>query len=496
MKQKRKIVISVVAVLLVVGLGVGLFFGLRPSADKPKLVVGTDAGFRPFEYIENNEIVGFDVDLMREAAHDMGRDLVMEQITFDGLLAALQAGRIDAVAAGMTMTEDRAKSVNFSDPYYEASQMIIIRRENTTINSRSDLVGKKIGVQLGTTGDYMVDEVEGAEKVQFPVVAAVLQEVSSGRIDAAILDNAPAENYLRNKPELKMLPERLSSENYAIAVRKDNPELLKNINQTIARLQSDGTYDEMMQKYFYSNTNGDSQPITLKEIFLEDNRYMFLVKGLGITLLISAISVVAGLFLGLFIAILRISRFKPFKFLQKKRPQSRLANFNPLASLAKLYTTVIRGTPVLVQLLIFYYVVFSQPGFSKIIIASVAFGLNSAAYIAEILRAGFEALPKGQWEAAESLGFSYTQTIWYITMPQVLKNSLPSLVNEFVAMIKETSIVGWIGLNDLMRGADNIRFQTATAFESLAAAAIIYLILTTILTRVSAGIERRLRVSN
>ncbi len=498
MTKRRRILIGISSLLLVIGIGAVLFFALQSKGERQKLIVGTDAGFEPFEYIEKGEVVGFDIDLVREIANDLNRELVVEQLGFDGLLAGLQAGRIDLVAAGMSVTEERAKSVNFSDPYYEASQMIIVRRDNPTINSKSDLVGKKIGVQLGTTGDIMVDEIERAEKIQLPSVPGVLQEVSSGRIDAAIIDNAPAENYLRNKPELKMLDERLSTENYALAMRKGEPELLTGVNKTIARIKADGTYDSMMEKYFSPKAESatDDKKMSAQEILFGEERYMFLVKGLGITLLVSAISVVSGLILGIIIVMLRISRFLPLKFLAKKRPNSKLAKFNPLASLAKLYTTVIRGTPVLVQLLILYYVIFSAPGFPKIIVASVAFGLNSAAYIAEILRSGFEALPKGQWEAAASLGFNYTQTIRYITMPQVLKNSLPSLVNEFIALIKETSVVGWIGLSDLMRGADIIRFQTATAFESLAAAALIYLLLTTILTRFSNRLERKLSVSN
>lgn len=497
MRKSQKISLIIISLLAIAGIGFGATKFFTPSSEREKLIVGTDVGFEPFEYIKNGETVGFDIDLVQEMANDLDRELVIEQVAFDGLLAALQAGRIDVVAAGMTATEERAKSVNFSDPYYEASQMIIIKRDNLEIKSKADLAGKKIGVQLGTTGDEMVGEIEDAEKVQFPAVPAVLQELSTGRIDAVILDNAPAEKYLKNKPELKMLTEKLSAENYALAFNKKDVELLRGANRTIARIKQDGTYDSMLDKYFQVGNVGaevSTEKMSIKEIFMGDNRYMFLINGLGITLLVSAVSVIFGIILGLLIVVMRISRFRPFRFLGKN--SNRISEFNPLAMLAKFYTTIIRGTPVLVQLLIFYYVIFSQPGFPKIIIASVAFGLNSAAYIAEILRSGFEALPKGQWEAAESLGFNYRQTIWYITMPQVLKNSLPSLVNEFIALVKETSVVGWIGLADLMRGADNIRFQTATAFESLAAAALIYLLLTTMLTRASDRIERRLRVSN
>ncbi len=487
---------TIIVISLILTLGAGIFSPKAVfAASDNELVIGTESGFEPFDYLKNGEIVGFDIDLANEIAKDQGKELRVEDMAFDGLITALQAGRVDMVVAGLSVTEDRAKSVNFSDPYYEASQMIIVRKDNLEIKTKADLENKRIGVQLGTTGDEMVDDVAGAIKVQFPSVPAVLQELINKRIDAVVLDNAPAERYLRNRPELRLLEEKLSNENYAIAIHKDNPELLRMVNKTIARVKEDGTYDQMMVKYF-SDTDDNEQgsgTMTWRNIFLDENRYMMLVNGLGITLLLALLATVGGIVFGLLAALLRISRFYPFKFLKK----SKLAQFNPLSALSKLYTTVIRGTPLLVQLLIFYYVVFGQQrDVSKVVIAALAFAINSGAYIAEILRAGFQSLPKGQWEAADSLGFSYVKTIRYIVMPQVLKSSLPSLMNEFITLIKETSVVGWIGLSDLMRGADNIRFQTATAFESLLVAALIYLLLTTMFTRIAARVERKLKVSD
>ena len=141
-----------------------------------------------------------------------------------------------------------------------------------------------------------------------------------------------------------------------------------------------------------------------------------------------------------------------------------------------------------------YYVVFGSYQFlPKILVASVAFGMNAGAYIAEIIRGGIESIDKGQMEAARSLGLSHWQAMKYVILPQGFKNSIPALASEFVALLKETSVVGWIGLNDIMRGADNIRFQTATAFQSLFAAAIIYLCLTTIFTRIANRVERKLK---
>ncbi len=162
--------------------------------------------------------------------------------------------------------------------------------------------------------------------------------------------------------------------------------------------------------------------------------------------------------------------------------------------IAKLYVDIIRGTPLLVQLLIMYYVVFGSYTFMpKLFVAAIAFGVNAGAYIAEIIRGGIDSVDSGQMEAARSLGLSRWQAMRLVILPQALKNSLPALISEFIALLKETSVVGWIGLNDIMRGADNIRFQTATAFQSLFAAALMYLILTAIFTRVMSRVERRLK---
>ncbi len=226
------------------------------------------------------------------------------------------------------------------------------------------------------------------------------------------------------------------------------------------------------------------------DILFGDERYLFLWRGLEVTILLTVFSTIIGLVIGLVVALMQQSAWQPFRTSKLHR----LQRWRPWVSLAHSYTTVIRGTPALVQLLIMYYVVFgSYRGVPKLWIASLAFGINSGAYIAEIIRGGIESIDNGQVEAARSLGLSRWQTMRYIILPQALKQSLPSLISEGISLLKETSVVGWIGMNDLMRGADNIRFQTATAFESLFAAAMIYLALTTLFTWVMNRVERRLK---
>ncbi len=233
------------------------------------------------------------------------------------------------------------------------------------------------------------------------------------------------------------------------------------------------------------------------EVIFGDSRCLYLWHGLEVTLVLTVLSLLLGIVIGVVVALMRTSDWRPFRRLKSKKDddwRSKIAKCNPLAIIAKLYVDIIRGTPLLVQLLIMYYVVFGSYTFMpKLFVAAIAFGVNAGAYIAEIIRGGIDSVDSGQMEAARSLGLSRWQAMRLVILPQALKNSLPALISEFIALLKETSVVGWIGLNDIMRGADNIRFQTATAFQSLFAAALMYLILTAIFTRVMSRVERRLK---
>lgn len=213
------------------------------------LVMGTNATFKPFEYKESGEIVGFDIDLAKEIANDLGMELKIEDMSFDGLLPALESGQIDMAVAGMSVTEDRAKNALFSDSYYVASQQIIVKNDSL-IRNRYALEGKRIGVQLGTTGDQMAQKIKDARVIQFPVAPSVLQELISDRIDAAILDNTPAAQYITNYSSLKILSMPLSRESYAIAIKKTNQELHEKVNKVIASMKEDGRMQKILMRYF------------------------------------------------------------------------------------------------------------------------------------------------------------------------------------------------------------------------------------------------------
>lgn len=324
------------------------------------LKVATSATFPPYEYYEEARIVGIDMDMARTIADRLGKKLVIEDMEFDSIIGAVQTGKADIGAAGMTVTEDRLKSVDFSQPYTESKQVVIMRGETT-------------------------------EK----------QEVSS----------------------------------------------------------------------FLQSFHND---------FVKDARWKYLAIGLGHTLLITAFAAIIGIVFGGLMAVVRVSYEKN-------------GSFPVLNALCRAYLGVIRGTPVMIQLLIMYYVIFSSVDVNKIIVAVLAFGLNSAAYVAEIVRSGIMSVDHGQLEAGRSLGMTFPQTMRFVVLPQAFKNVLPALANEFIALLKETSICGYIGLMDLTRGGDIIRSITYDAFLPLMAVALIYLSLVLMLTSCVDRLEKRMK---
>ncbi len=227
--------------------------------------------------------------------------------------------------------------------------------------------------------------------------------------------------------------------------------------------------------------------------FIDDNRWKYLVQGLGRTLLIAFFAVLIGVVIGIIVASIRSSYDKNRESLARRKNFGyyflKICN-----GLCKIYLTIFRGTPVVVQLLIAYFIIFASSN-NGVMVASIAFGINSGAYVAEILRGGIMSIDNGQFEAGRSLGLNYFQTMIYIIIPQVFKSVLPTLLNEFIALLKETSVSGYVGIIDLTKGGDIIRGRTFSAFMPLLAVAVIYLVIVMLLTYLTGKLERRLRTS-
>lgn len=217
---------------------------------KDALYVGTNAEFAPFEYMEKDEIVGFDIDLINKIGEKIGKEIKIKNIAFDGLLPALQAKKIDLIIAGMTVTPERENFVNFSDNYFIANQVIIVPENNNDIKTLDDLKGKKTGVVLGYTGDLIISKLPEVEKIQYNSAPMTIMALTSGKIDAMILDSAPAESYVQKNKGLKIVKVDAEEEKYAIAASKDNVKLVEEINNALKEIKSEGTYDELIIKYF------------------------------------------------------------------------------------------------------------------------------------------------------------------------------------------------------------------------------------------------------
>lgn len=489
--MKRKIrnqIIMILSFILVLGLsGCSAAKTEDQSATNGTIIVGTEAGFAPYEYMEGNEVVGIDMDIAQKIATAMGKKLVIKNMDFDGALVAVQQGKIDFVAAGVSVTEERKKSMDFSDNYVDSTDVVVVNDKNPALTSVEELDGKVIGVQQGNVADLWVsneDNVSPKEVKRYTAFAQATQDLKNGKIDCIVMDEIPAKELVKSASGVKILEgeENIAfSDNYAIAVQKGNTELLDEINAVIADLQKNGQMDEIFAKYSSSDEKNWLSSVggRFYDSFVKNERYKSYLSGLLVTLQISLFAILLGICLGILIAVGKVSAS-----MNKK--------FKWVGVLCNLYTTIIRGTPVIVQLLIIYNLIFTSRDANPILTGAVCFGINSSAYVAEIVRAGIESLDNGQTEAGRSLGFNYTQTMFYIILPQAIRNILPALGNEFISLIKETSVAGFIAVTDLTKAAQLVGNRTYDVLPPLVIAAVIYLVIVVGLTRVLGMVERRM----
>ena len=218
------------------------------SSEKETLVMATNAEFTPYEYHEGDDIVGIDAEIAAAIAEKLGMELKIEDMAFDSIIPAVTAGKADIGVAGMTVTEDRLESVNFSDTYATATQVVIVK-EDSDITGPDDLAGKTVGVQLGTTGDIYASDIEDATVEQYNKGFEAVQALTQGKIDAVIIDGEPAKEFVKEAEGLKILDEAFTEEEYAIAIAKDNTDLEEKINDTLGELKDSGKLDEIIAKY-------------------------------------------------------------------------------------------------------------------------------------------------------------------------------------------------------------------------------------------------------
>ncbi len=259
MKMKKVLSMLLVAVCTM-GLAAcgGSSEGGSEDSGDDTLVMATNAEFPPYEYHEGDEVVGIDVDIASAIAEELGMELKVEDMAFDSIIPAVTSGKADIGAAGMTVTPDREESVAFTDTYAHATQVIIVK-EDSDITGPDDLVGKTIGVQLGTTGDLYATDIEDATVEQYNKGFEAVQALTQDKIDAVIIDGEPAKEFVAESEGLKILDEAFTEEDYAIAVAKDNTELVEKINDALATLKESGKLDEIIAKYISADSEADAE---------------------------------------------------------------------------------------------------------------------------------------------------------------------------------------------------------------------------------------------
>lgn len=593
--------------------------------DLPKegnvLTVGTAATREPICFINGkNEVSGFDGELARIISVKLGRPIVFKDMTFSALIPALMSGKVDVIITGMTATDERRKSVDFTTPYYKNSQVMIVRKPKgaekasekipdegaksgtKAITSLDDLKHVKIGAMTGSTGERLsLARFPMAETKSFDDIMDAVAAMNANQLDAVIISDPTALNICKHNQNLCLIHEPLDKENIAIAVRKNEKDLLASLNNLIKDLKNDGTLDDLKKRWFKTDTspyeekefvlpkegnvltigtsatsepfcfiNGKNEvsgldgelariismklgrPIVFKDMtfsalipallsgkvdvvisgmtateersksvdfttsyyqesqvvivkkpseaetasgntskdeslnssffqsvkdgfynnLIREERYLLIVNGLTTTVIISIFATIFGTLLGALVCFMRMSRNK-------------LVN-----TIAAIYISVLRGTPVLVLLMITFYVIFASVNIDPVIVAVIAFGLNFAAYVSEMFRAGIEGVEGGQTEAGIAMGFSKLKTFIYIVMPQATRRILPIYKGEFISLIKMTSVVGYIAVQDLTKASDIIRSRTFDAFFPLVMVAVLYYLISWVLMLALGYVER------
>lgn len=446
---------------------------------KGELVVGLSADYAPYEFhaeIDGKDtIVGFDISIAQKIADDMGVKLHIEELGFDALLGALKTGKIDLIISGMAVTEERLKEVDFSDTYMTMKQRVIVRKNDADkYQSTLDFDGVPVGVQKQTTQEALAqNELVGSIPTSLQKIPDVIMNLKNKKVDAAILEGPVAEAYVDRNSDLVFADVEFKDGNKdtAVAVPKNAPVLLESINTSIKEIKDQGLL-EAYKKEANELMFHDEQGFFAKY-------YKFYVNGAGYTIFLAFIGVLFGTILGAFLALMKLAKSKFVRIL------------------ATIYIEYVRGTPLLVQIFIVYFGTgILGIDMSRLAAGCIALALNSGAYVAEIIRAGITAVNKGQLEAARSLGMNQAQAMRFIIFPQAIKNILPALGNEFVTVIKESSVVSVIGVSELIFQAGNVQGASFKPFLPYVIVSLIYFVLTFTLSRLLGVAERRMSTSD
>ncbi|EFW89036.1 ABC transporter substrate-binding protein/permease [Streptococcus equinus] len=448
-----------------------------------------DSSFAPFEYQnDSGKYEGIDVDLIKAIAEQQGFNIELSNPGFDAALNAVQAGQADAVIAGMSITDARKEIFDFSDPYYTSNILLAVKK-GSSVKSYEDLNGMTVGAKNGTASYTWLSEHAdqyGYSLRAFDEASTMYDSLNSGSIDALMDDEAVLRYAIKQGRKFETPIDGEKSGEYGFAVNKGaNPELLEMFNNGLAALVKSGKYDKIVSKYLGTSENKKSSSSVDETTIwgLIKNNYSQLLTGLGTTLSLTLISFAIAMIIGIIFGMMAVA---PNKVLR---------------TISAIFVDVVRGIPLMIVAAFIFWgipnLIESMTGhqspINDFLAATIALSLNAGAYIAEIVRGGIEAVPKGQMEASRSLGISYGKTMQKVILPQAVRVMLPNFINQFVISLKDTTIVSAIGLVELFQTGKIIIARNYQSFRMYAILAVIYLVMITLLTRLAKRLEKRLK---
>lgn len=478
---------------------------LSLRADEPVLRWAADPDSNaPYSFFgANDKLTGFEYEIITAVAREMGRKPVFVQNDWDGLIPGLGRDLYDVVICGIEITPDKAGEVLFSNPYYVTFEQLVVRKGTPPITSLDQLKGKAIGTLDQTAALSMLEKTPGVEAKTYDEEVNAYQDTANGRIFGVLLDYPIAKYYAAPNPNLQFTGPPFGQITYGIAIKKGNTALQQEINAALAKVIASGEMRDILSRWglwtpvvagALGQPEDPSVPDTEYKAFVAAHssqatlgtrlaRYWsywpLLLQASILTLEVSILGMILAIGLGFTLAVMRV--FGPW----------------PLRILATLYIEIIRGTPLLIQLLIIFY---GLPSIgiklTPLIAGILGLGMNYAAYEAENYRAGLLAIPRGQMEAARALGLTQRQGLFHVVIPQSFRLVLPPVTNDFISLLKDSSLVSMVTLLDLTGAYQRIASQTFDYFGTGLLVAAIYLLIGLPFVRLARYTEEKLAVDN
>ena len=492
---------------LLVLLSVFLLLGMSTQdmqANEGTFTVGMECDYAPYNWTQSTQketavaitggqyCEGYDVQIAKLLAEKMNKELVIQKISWEGLILSTETGQIDAIIAGMSPTDERKEQIAFSNAYYvdELTQFGIVVKRDGPFAEGQGVEGFKdalVTAQVGTFHPDLLVQLEGADHGQLMLnFSTMTVALKAGEIDGFIADNGTGEMINIQQPELLYIP--IMGEGgfvltdamvgVSVGINKQNTQLIDEVNQAISEI-SDETKKELMETAKNAGEVAKGNFVQKMGRIVSDN-YPILIRGTISTLFLSVVATLIGFAIALLIAATR---------------GSKVSNV-----IANIYVTFFRGTPMMVQAMIMYFgVSYLIPSFrwtnlpgGNLLAGIIIVSINTGAYMAETVRGGIQALDSGQFEAATSLGFSKWETMRHIILPQAIKNAIPALGNELIVNVKDTSVLNIIGVSELFFVSSGIASANLLILETWVITSVIYLFLTTVLTLLLRYVEMRL----